>query len=139
MLLVGVALNYGQVGWAPSGGLLKPKFSRISPVGGLKRLVSPTTAFGGLKELVKMLVVGYLGYRAIVGVAPELVDKGRLSVPVITSITAGAAMRFVRQIAMLGMVIAAVDYAFQRKRVNKALMMTKQMVKEEHRQQEGSR
>lgn len=137
LLVVGVGLNYAQVGWWPSGGLVKPKFSRVSPVGGLKRLFGPTTAFGAFKELVKLTVVGFLAYRAVTGVAPELIDQGRLSVPAITSLTAGAALRFIRQVAILGLVIAAIDYGFQRKRVNKQLMMTKQMIKEEHRQQEG--
>jgi flagellar biosynthesis protein FlhB len=36
-----------------------------------------------------------------------------------------------------GLTLAAVDYAFQRRRVRRSLMMTKQEVKEEYRQSEG--
>lgn len=137
LMALGLALNYGQVGWWPSGALLKPKFSRISPASGLKRLFSASTAFDAVKQLVKLLVVGFLAYRAVTGIAPSLIAHGRLSVPAVVSLTAGAALRFIRQIAVLGLVIAATDYAFQRRRTNKMLLMSKQMMKEEHRQSEG--
>jgi flagellar biosynthetic protein FlhB len=40
-------------------------------------------------------------------------------------------------VAVAGLALAAVDYAFQRRRVRKSVMMTKQEVKEEYRQSEG--
>lgn len=134
---LGLVLNYAQVGWWPSGSLLKPKFSRISPKGGLKRLFGVQTAFGSVKELAKLLVVGYLAYRAVIGVVPALIDSGRLSIPAATSIVASSALALVRQVAALGMVVAAVDYWFQRKQSNKQLLMSRHMMKEEHKQQEG--
>jgi flagellar biosynthetic protein FlhB len=50
---------------------------------------------------------------------------------------AGATMALIRSTALAGLALAAADYAFQRRRVKKGMMMTKQEVKEEYRQSEG--
>ncbi len=44
----------------------------------------------------------------------------------------------IRNAAFAGLVIAAVDYIVQRRRIHKEMMMSLQEVKEEHRQQEGN-
>jgi flagellar biosynthetic protein FlhB len=46
-------------------------------------------------------------------------------------------MGLIRSTALAGLALAAADYAFQRRRVKKGMMMTKQEVKEEYRQSEG--
>src|SRR5204862_4711967 len=47
------------------------------------------------------------------------------------------AMLFIRHVAMLGLVLAAADYAYQRHKVAKSMKMTKQEVKDEARQSDG--
>jgi flagellar biosynthetic protein FlhB len=48
-----------------------------------------------------------------------------------------ATLRLARDVSLLGLVLAAVDYGVQRRRVAKGMKMTKQEVKDEHRQSEG--
>jgi flagellar biosynthetic protein FlhB len=136
-MLLGVITNVGQTGFAPSTKLLKPKFSRVNPIAGVKRMLGTTTMWETAKVSMKMLILAVIATRAVLGVVPSLVDAGRLSVHASVGRVADAAADMVRDVAIAGLVLAAVDYGFQRKRVMSSLRMTKHEVKEEHKDQEG--
>ena len=136
-MLLGIITNLGQVGFSPSSKLLKPKLSRISPLQGFKRTFGPQAAWETFKISMKLLVLAYIATRAVMGVMPDLVDAGRLSIHAAVARVADAASGMVRDVALAGLLLAAVDYGFQRNRVNKMLMMTKHDVKQEHKEHEG--
>ena len=48
------------------------------------------------------------------------------------------ALTVLRNVAVVGLGVAAADYAFQKRRVMKQLRMTRQEVREEMKQQEGN-
>jgi flagellar biosynthetic protein FlhB len=132
---LGVAVNLAQVGLKPSAAALKPKLSRLAPGGALKRLVSPASLWEVGKSLVKLLLLGELARRQVAAVVPRL--AGGLPLAGIVAVTAPAVLRFVRSVALAGLLLAAVDYALARWRWKRGLRMTKQEVKDEHRQSEG--
>src|SRR5689334_98769 len=43
IMFVGIVSNFAQVGFAVSGSRLKPKWERLNPAAGIKRLVSPAS------------------------------------------------------------------------------------------------
>lgn len=137
LMLLGIVTNLGQVGFAPSAKLLKPKLSRLSPMQGFKRLFGPQAAWETFKISMKLLVLAFIATRAVMGVMPDLVDAGRLSIHAAVGRVALAASGMVRDVALAGLLLAAVDYGFQRNRVRKQLMMTKHDVKQEHKEHEG--
>ena len=47
------------------------------------------------------------------------------------------AMDFLRNVAFLGLSLAAIDYGLMRRRISKSMMMSKQEIKDESRQSEG--
>jgi flagellar biosynthetic protein FlhB len=136
-MVVGVVMNVAQVGFAPSVKLLAPKFSRVSPTKGLKRLLSTTTLWETAKALLKVAVLSVVAYRAVMGIVPVLVDGGHLSAMTTVGIVAARAMSMVRTVALVGLGLAAADYAFQRRKIQGQLRMTKQELKEEARESEG--
>jgi flagellar biosynthetic protein FlhB len=117
---------------------LIPKFSKISPMQGLKRIFSVEGAVNGLKGVVKIVVVGFAMALAL---QPEL---KRLDTIVATDTIGLVAV--VRDIAvkMMGAVlivmafVAGLDYFFQYRRWFKRLRMTREELKEEYKQTEGS-
>lgn len=136
-MLVGVLSNVAQVGFTPSSKLLKPKFQRVNPFAGFKRLFGPQTLWESAKVTFKVLVLALVVTRSILMVAPALIDAGRISVPAMVGIVGTAAIKMVRDVAIAGLVLAAADYAFQRRRIGKETSMTKDEVKREHKDTEG--
>src|SRR3954447_4115591 len=138
LMAVGVAGNIAQLGWAASGKGLKPKFSRLNPAKGLKKLFSPQSAWEAGKSSIKLLMLTGVAWQSIRGAVPRLTDHGHMvTLGSLLGTVAGAAMNFVRNAALLGLVLAAIDYAMQRRKIAKSLMMSKQEIKDESRQSEG--
>jgi flagellar biosynthesis protein FlhB len=67
-----------------------------------------------------------------------LVGLGRLGAPQAAAVIGGLAHTVLLRVGIVWLVIAAVDYFFQRKEVDKQLMMTKDELKREMKEQEGS-
>ncbi len=135
LMLLNVVVNLAQVG-RPSVKRMKPDLKRMSPVKGVKRMFSPMAWWELLKSLVKVAVLGAVAWPTLHGVALTLTSQGG-SLSTITSAAASHALTLLRDVAGIGLVIAAADYAVQRRRLRKDLMMTKHEVKEEMKQQEG--
>ncbi|EHL17272.2 flagellar biosynthetic protein FlhB [Peptoanaerobacter stomatis] len=126
-----------QVGSLYTTEPLKPKLSRLNPIEGFKRMFSMQAVMNLIKSLLKIILVGYVGYvyiRDNIGLimkAYEL-DKMRFSYMVFFfSINMALRMAFV--IIILGFV----DYFYQNYSYKKNIRMSKQEVKEEFKQTEG--
>lgn len=137
IMLVGVVGNVAQVGIKPKYKVLKPKFSKVNPLLGLKRLFSPHSMWEAAKNLIKLAVVGLLGYQMLAGMVPKLIDAGQPSLRVVIASTAAKSIAFTRTAAAIGLAIAGADYALQRRRILQGMKMSKEEVKQEARQAEG--
>lgn len=137
LMALGILVNLLQVGWSPSGKLLKPKVERINPFKGIKRMLSPHSAWEAGKTLAKAGILGVLAYRSIMGIVPVLVAAGQQPVAATMGLVAGRALGLARNVAVAGLVLALVDYGLQRRRTAKGMKMTKQEVRDEQRQQDG--
>jgi len=138
LMAVGLIGNIAQLGWAVSGKGLKPKFSRLNPAKGLKKLFSPQSAWEAGKSSLKLLMLSGVAWQSIHGAMPHFTDHGHMvTLGSLLGTVSKAAMDFVRNAALLGLVLAAVDYAMQRRKIAKSLMMSKQEIKDESRQSEG--
>lgn len=124
----------GQVGFRPTLEALKPDFKRINPISGFKNLVGPNLVFETLKAVAK---VGLVGGAAALVLLPGLTDlAAKVGVtPHELGVLFGQRASTVAQHgAFAYLFIAAIDYAWKRRRHVKELMMTKQEVKDETRQ-----
>jgi flagellar biosynthetic protein FlhB len=136
-MLLGIITNLGQTGFAPSMKLLKPKFSRVNPIAGFKRLFGIATLWETAKVSLKLLILAFVATRVIWSVVPQVIDAGRLSVLATVGLVATSALTMARNVALAGLVLAAVDYGYQRKRTMSTLRMTKHETKQEHKESEG--
>jgi flagellar biosynthetic protein FlhB len=139
--LGGLVLLISVAGAAAQGGLfiatkaLKPKWSHLNPVQGLKRLFGPHALWEGAKMLVKSAFVAFFVWRAVKALMP--VVGGLLPIPVALGLAADAATGLMRDVAFAALIAAGADYAVQRHRTGKQVRMTKKEVRDEHRQSEG--
>ena len=138
LLLVGIVVNYAQVGNLLTFEVLKPKFEKLNPVNGIKRLFSLRSTFEAIKGLIKISIVGWICYAVISDRYVELATAygtGLLGLGTLIGSTAWSiAWRVMIALVFLGLV----DFFYQRYEWEKNLKMTKQEVKDEWKQAEGS-
>jgi flagellar biosynthetic protein FlhB len=139
LLLVGVGLvgHLGQTGLLLSGEGLKPKFNRLNPAKGLKKLLSPQSAWEAAKVLFRTSILAGVAIPPVRRIATNLMMAGHPDFETIANAIGHDGLGILRNTAMAGMVLAAVDYGLQKRRVMKGMMMTKQEVKDEHKQSDG--
>ena len=134
---VGVVGHMGQTGLLLSGDGLKPKFDRLNPFKGLKKLLSPHSAWEAAKVLLKTSILSGVAVPPVRRIAMSLMEMGHPDLKTILDLLAHDGLGIVRSTSLAGLALAAVDYGLQRRRVAKMLKMSKQEVKDEARQSEG--
>ncbi len=135
VMLVGVAGALAQGGFYLATKAVKPKLSKLDPIKGARRLFGLQSLWEGAKMLVKSSIVGGLVWASLRGITPLL--GGLIPIQVVIEAVSARAVGLIRDVALAGIVMAAADYAVQRRRVGKQTRMTKQEVKQEHKQSEG--
>jgi flagellar biosynthetic protein FlhB len=129
--------NYVQVGSLFSLATIKPDLNKINLFKGLKRLFSMQSWMELLKSIGKLLIIGWVAFATIRREVPEIVpllDRPPLDV-LGYMLRVSFAIFFKSVLAML--LLAGLDYLFQRQRYEKRLRMSPQELKEEFKQTEG--
>jgi flagellar biosynthetic protein FlhB len=135
VMVVGVAASLAQGGFYIASKAVKPKLSKLNLLQGAKRIFGPQALWEGTKTLIKASIVALLCYSAIKAVVPMI--GGFVPAGATLEIAHQKISGLLRVVAIAGLVMAAADYAFQRKKVGKQTRMTKQEVKQEHKNTEG--
>ncbi len=126
-----------QGGFWFATGLLKPKFSRLNPLHGLKRMFGGQAWWQLTKALLKSTVLGAVVYFSVRHLVPTIMGSGSLPLQILVQQAVDAALNLVRDAAIAGLIMALADFAVVKKRNNKQLKMTKQEIKDEYREAEG--
>ena len=135
IMLIGVASALAQGGFFLATKSVKPKWSKLDPIKGMKRIFGPHALWEGAKMLLKSSFVGLVAYLAIRAMMPLL--GGLVPIHTVLDAVAAQALTLIRNIGLIGLGMAGADYAFQRRRVGKQTRMSKDDVKQEHKQTEG--
>jgi len=136
MFIAGLVANFGQVGFHIGEDALKPKFDKLNPINGFKQLITQAPFELG-KNLMKMVLVGSIVFLVLKAHVEEFFHLGDLGVQAILHFVGKVSFELMTKVVMAVAVLAAIDYGYQRYRHMKQLKMTKQEVKEEHKQTEG--
>jgi flagellar biosynthetic protein FlhB len=126
-----------QVGFNWSGHPLIPDLNRLNPVSGFQRVLSMKGIAKGLAGMLKLAVVGWVTWVLIKNQAPliaALPAMGLASGMLMIGILAAKAAAWILVILLA---IGVVDYGFNWWQHHKNLRMTKQEVKDEHKDMEG--
>lgn len=136
-MLVGTVTHFGQTGLVLTLHPLKPDFKRVNPIQGLKKLVSMRSVWETLKQLVKSVAIAKVAQPHVSAIAAHLTDHGRVALGPGLSASAAELVAMIRGTCWVVLVIAAIDFAYQRRNHAKDLKMTKQEIREEMRGSEG--
>ncbi len=135
VMVIGVCAALAQGGFYIASKSVTPKFSKLNPLPGFKRLFGMQTVWEGAKMLIKSVVVALICYLAIRALLPLL--GGMVPAGATLEIGADRVKGLLRTVGVVGLVMAGADYAFQRRKVGKQVKMTKHEVKQESKQTEG--
>jgi flagellar biosynthetic protein FlhB len=135
VMLIGVASAVAQGGFYLATKSVKPSLSKLNPLKGFKRVFGPHALWEGAKMLLKSSFVALIVYLAIRAVMPLI--GGLVPMQTVVDTVMAQALTLIRNIGLAGLGMAAIDYTIQRRRVGKQTRMTKDEVKQEHKQAEG--
>jgi flagellar biosynthetic protein FlhB len=116
---------------------LKPDLKRLNPFPGFKRIFGPHAWWEATKTTVKTLALGAVLYFAMKALMPAMLTSGSMALGATVSSAANAAVSVIRLACIAGLVMAAADYLYVKRKNNKQLKMSVQDVKDEHKQSEG--
>lgn len=135
VFLVGLASTVGQVGFVLTP--LKFHFDRLDPINGFSRILSRDGLAELLKACFKMGVLGYVTWVTLESEMSNLLAIGRLPLPAIFNYTFNLLSTILIRAAMALVILAVMDFLYQRWSHEQRLKMTKQEMREELRQTEG--
>jgi flagellar biosynthetic protein FlhB len=135
VMVVGVAASVAQGGFFLATKLVKPSAKKLNLIKGFKRIFGPQMFWEGAKVLVKSAAVALLVWSAVRGMLPYVGAPVRADA--LLALTGQHMGALTRNVAVAGLVMAALDYAWQRRKVGKQTKMSKEDVRQEHRQAEG--
>lgn len=137
-LLGAFIVNVVQVKWKVTLKPIKPKLSKISPISGFKRLFSKDKIFDLLKAVVK---VGVLFYVVCISIRDEwglIVNIYSLDMMSALSLIIDTVLTISFKICAVFLILAFVDWYYQKRKFKNDMKMTKQEVKDEYKNTEGN-
>lgn len=126
-----------QVKWKPTGKPLMPKFNKLNPVSGFKRIFSKQSLVNLLKSLAIVAICIYIVYDEILGNYKGLYNLYEMSLQNALLFTGEMIFSVATKISLFYLIIGLVDLIFQRRKFSQDMMMTKQEIKDEYKMTEG--
>lgn len=137
IVIAALASNIAQVGFRLSPEALTPKFSKLNPANGIKRIFSSKSVVEIFKTLLKFFVIAFFTYLILSDLIVASAYLDNLNPSELVIFMLDNAFSLLWKIALLYAVIAGIDFVYQRYKFRKDMMMTKQELKEEMKQLEG--
>ena len=137
VLLAGIVGNISQNGFYWSTKPLTPNFSKLDPLKGFKKLVSLRSWVELAKSVFKLVIIGSVAYVMVRREADAMPALVHLQVSQILSYAAKVAFKIILYTTLVLVILAVLDYIYQRWQHEKELRMTKQEVKDEFKNTEG--
>ncbi|MFQ5597171.1 MAG: flagellar biosynthesis protein FlhB [Nitrospiria bacterium] len=138
MTLVGACSVIFQHGILWTTEPITPQFSRIDPISGVKRLFSLNALVNLAKTFLKFLVIGWISYFVIRRELPDILTMSRLETGNLLTAIGAPISRLILWTGFVVAMIGAVDYGYQWWEHERKLRMSRQEMKEELKQAEGT-
>jgi flagellar biosynthesis protein FlhB len=139
LILAGVmVVHFLQTGFLITTTPLEPDITKLSPLKGIKKMFSLNMVYETAKGVLKVAALGLILYFLLkqeVFRLPLLVD---MSMPTIVDYAFAQVKKLVMISALVLTIFAAADFAYQRWNHSRQLKMTKEEIKEEYKEIEGS-
>ena len=142
VLLIGFIVaflsNLVQVKWKPTAKPLKPKFSKLNPISGFKKIISPQSLFELAKSILKIILIFWVAYSYLIKRSYMLFSLYDMPMMQAVNLIGEVVINLGIRISAIYMIIAALDFAYQKWKFHEDMKMTKQEVKDEYKNAEGN-
>ena len=141
VLLIGFAVAFVsdlfQVKWRPTSKPLQPKFSKLNPLNGIKKIFSAQSLVELVKSVAKILLIALVTYSYIKKKSGLLYALYDMSMKQAVNLIGETVIELGIRISAIYMIIAGADFMYQKYKFKNDMKMTKQEVKEEYKNAEG--
>ncbi|WP_426040464.1 flagellar biosynthesis protein FlhB [Brevundimonas sp. TWP2-3-4b1] len=136
-IIGGVGGNVFQSGFLFSAEKMKPKWEKISPMGGLKRIFGPDGLMQFAQTFAKLIAVSVICWMVLKPHMREFENMAAMSPAAILPLTRDLMIALMASTLVFLVLGAGADFIWQRMRFAKRQRMTKEEVKEEYKNTEG--
>jgi flagellar biosynthetic protein FlhB len=137
LFILAIAVNILQVGPGISPDVFIPKTSRFNPINGFKRMFSMRGAVKLVMSLVKVAVIAAVLYWTVKDKVREIIPTMQLDIGAILAYVGQSCFALGVRISVVLLILAILDYVYQRWQYESDIKMTKQEVKDEMKRYEG--
>jgi flagellar biosynthetic protein FlhB len=136
-MVTAIFSNYLQIGVLFTSDPLMMKFSKLNPIAGAKNILSLRSLVDFAKSVLKMSIIGYVVFDTLWTEKSTLMDLARLPLENIFTFMASITLKLGTKIGLILIVLALLDYMYQKYEHEKSLRMSKQDIKDEYKKSEG--
>lgn len=136
-ILVAFLVTMAQTRGLVSFESIKPKFSKMNPINGIKKIFSLKGIMELLKSILKIVILSYVCYIQYIERFQDLPRLMDMDFTVVLSYTGEFIMSIVNSVAVIFAALCVMDFMYQRWQFEKDMRMSKQEIKEEYKQSEG--
>lgn len=136
-LAIGVIGNVAQVKWKITAKPLMPKFNKLNPISGFKRIFSKQSLINLLKSVGIVVISMVMVYQTFIGQKAELFNLYEVPLTQAIIIIGNSIFSIGLKISLFYLIIGIVDLIYQKRKFSQDMMMTKQEIKDEYKNEEG--
>jgi len=137
LMVLGVASGLAQTGLLFTTGKIKPELKKISPLAGFKRMFSVKALVEFGKGIAKISVAAAVAFMVIWPERRHFESLASMDLIAIMLYLHDDLILLIAAVMVVMTLIAAADWIYQKVSFRNQMKMTKQEVKDEHKQQEG--
>lgn len=137
VFVAALAVNFLQAGAIFTLDPLKPNFGKMNPLEGFKRMFSLKGVVQLLKSTLILVVVFVLAYQIIKGSLRPMLLTSQAGLAKAFEFGQGIVSTLMMRTLLFMVVVGGADFMYQRWQFNKDMMMSKEEVKNEYKEQEG--
>jgi flagellar biosynthetic protein FlhB len=138
LLVVAFGINVAQIGFKISSKAMEPKFDKLDIIKGAKRLFSLRSLVQLLRDTLKLIIIAIVAYFSVKSEFAGFFLLADMNTNQIAGTMGTLAVALALKIGGAYLAIAFLDYMYQRYDFEKSIRMSKQEVKEEHKDTEGN-
>jgi len=139
LAIAAIAVNFAQLqGFIFASEALSPKFDKLNPVAGLQNIFFKSKTYIELiKSLLKFIIILWLTYSTLSSNVRDLIVSSRLDMGQIADFAPKLLFNLLFKVGGVFLIFGAADFALQKRLFIKSIMMSKEDIKQEHKNDEG--
>jgi flagellar biosynthetic protein FlhB len=135
--VVSLISHFTQVGFLWTLEPLGPNFGKVFSLSGLSKLFSPASLVEIAKNVAKMIIVGLVGYKVVASHYKEYLMLADMDLAQFCHMLFSVSVEVILKSTVVLLLLGLADLVYQKRKLHKDLMMSKQEVKDESRSSEG--